>query len=149
VPLAKEINEPSLSIHASDISWSRVKVGKEFAENQNQKISSLAVASYLDLPYLNESFDFIITHYTLEEAGDGMEEAILELYRCTARYLIIIEASYTLGSKLQRNKLRNRRWNLNISKIIMKNNLKRVRHQLVPHCVDALLHGAIHIIEKK
>lgn len=102
----------------------------------------------LQLPYKDNSFDCVLTHYALEELSGYQEKAIRELVRISKRYVIIIEASFELGNKHEKRKLINRNWNLEIIPCIKSNNWRLIKHSLIPYCHDAYHHGGIHIIEK-
>lgn len=139
----------NINIHASELSWSRINLGQEFFRKRNIIFSSVSVASMLQLPYKDNSFDCVLTHYALEELSGYQEKAIRELIRISKRYVILIEASFELGNKYQKRKLFNRNWNLEIIPSIKSNNWNLIKHTLVPYCPDAYHHGAIHIIEKE
>ena len=138
----------NIDIHASELSWSRINLGQKFFSKRNIKFASLSVASMLQLPYKDNSFDCVLTHYALEELTGYQEKAIRELVRISKKYVIIIEASFELGNKHQKRKLFNRNWNLEIIPSIKSNNWRLIKHSLVPYCHDPYHHGAIHIIEK-
>ena len=149
VPLVKAIGEKTLKAYACELTWSRCSVGEEFAKAQGIKIESIVAGSVTDLPYPDNRFDIVYTHYCLEELGGLELKAIGELVRVAKRYVILVEASYEFGHPLQRRKLRARRWNLGLVSAIKALKLKLVRHELVPYCTDDLHHGAIFVIEKQ
>tara|TARA_Y100001978_G_C23624647_1_gene400271 strand:+ start:53 stop:1039 length:987 start_codon:yes stop_codon:yes gene_type:complete len=149
VPLAKLINEKTLRIHASELSWSRCRVGIDFAKSEGFNLDSLTVASVTALPYPDNCFDIVYTHCCLEELGGFEKEALNELMRVCNRDLILIEASYELGSKEQRRKLFNRRWNINLLSAAKSLGHKLIKHELTPYWVDQGHHASIIHIRKK
>ena len=78
IPVAQLINDTSLEIHASELSWSRCRVGIDFAKSLGVKISSITSASVLELPYPDNCFDIVYTHCCLEELGGYEKEALKE-----------------------------------------------------------------------
>ena len=148
IPVAQLINDTSLEIHASELSWSRCRVGIDFAKSLGVKISSITSASVLELPYPDNCFDIVYTHCCLEELGGYEKEALKELIRITNRDLILIEASYELGSKKQKTKLFNRRWNVNLFSAAKDLGHKLIKHELTPYWVDQGHHASIIHIKK-
>lgn len=147
-PLKSYFTNPDIKIYASELAWSRLKVGRDFFTAKNLAPNSLSAASVLELPYRDNSFDCVLAHYFLEELSGYQEQAIKELLRISRKYVVMIEASYELGNKLQKRKLRTRRWNLEIMPAIKRNHWNLIEHKLVPYCHDIHHHGALFIIEK-
>jgi len=148
IPLTKLINDNSLNIHASELSWSRCRVGIDFAKSQGVELSSITSASILSLPYPDNCFDIVYTHCCLEELGGYEEDALKELIRITNRDLILIEASYELASKKQKTKLFNRRWNINLFSAAKNLGHRIIKHELTPFCIDQGHHTSIIHIKK-
>lgn len=148
IPLAKLINDNSLKIHASELSWSRCRVGIDFAKSEGINLDSITVASVTALPYPDNCFDIVYTSCCLEELGGYEKEALSELIRVTNRDLILIEASYELGSKEQRTKLFNRRWNIKLLSVAKSLGHKLIKHELTPYWVDQGHHASIIHIRK-
>ena len=148
VPVAQHLNDPTVEIHASELSWSRCYVGRTFAASNQVAISTLATGSVTKLPYATNSIDIVYTHYCLEELSGFQKQALSELMRVARSYVFLIEASYELGLPAQRRKLRNRHWNMELVSSIKKLGFKLVHHELIPNCTDALHHGALFILQK-
>jgi ubiquinone/menaquinone biosynthesis C-methylase UbiE/uncharacterized protein YbaR (Trm112 family) len=148
IPIAQFINRPGNSYSGVDISWSRCKVASDFAKEENEALSGLSAANILQLPYADNSIDIVYSHYCLEELGGFEGDAIREMFRVARKYVFVVEASYELGSKGQRNKLYNRGWNLGIIPAVKKLKYNVLRHELVPYCHDNYHHGALVLIEK-
>lgn len=83
---------------ALDISWSRLKVGREYAKELGVKIDKLVVGDIFKLPFSNRAFDVVFTHYALEQSPHRNEEALKELMRVTDKYLVLMEPAFELGS---------------------------------------------------
>lgn len=86
------------SIHAFDISHSRVRLGKDFA---NKHMSQehldnlhLFVAEIGNIPMADRSIDVVMTSHALEPNHGREEDLISELARIASKYVILFEPSY-------------------------------------------------------
>ena len=147
-PVAGRISEPTLAVHASELSWSRCRIGRDFANSLGVNLSSLTSASVTALPFASNSIDFVYTHFCLEELAGYEREAVKELFRVARRAVLLIEASYELGSLPQRRKLRNRCWNVGLLSAVKSLGYRIIRHELLPFSADPFHHGSIIQIEK-
>ncbi len=71
------LNNPKLEAHGFDISWSRIATCRHWLQKNGQTDAFLSVASLLNLPYLDNSFDVVYTSHTIEPNG-GNEKNILQ-----------------------------------------------------------------------
>src|SRR5438105_3499560 len=90
------------ALYAFDISWSRIKVGLEFAA-QNMKQSTLAclrpfTADISEIPLRSKSVDVTTTSHALEPNGGREAELLKEILRVTRRLVVLFEPSYELNS---------------------------------------------------
>lgn len=83
---------------ASDISWSRLKLGRDYA---NEKLDSDLARSIKvfssemsQLPILDKSIDLTISSHALEPNRAKLREILSELSRVTSRIMILFEPSY-------------------------------------------------------
>ena len=89
-------------IGALDISWSRLKVGRDYAESMGVNINNFIVGDLFSLPLRDEAYDIVYTHYALEQSPHRNEAALSELLRIAKNYLILIEPAYELGDFAER-----------------------------------------------
>lgn len=83
-------------IHAFDISLSRLLYAQEFLkrgqfERENVK---LAMADLREIPYVDQSFDLVLTTEAIEPNGGYVTEIISELFRVARQTVIMIEPYY-------------------------------------------------------
>ncbi|MDX8400720.1 MAG: class I SAM-dependent methyltransferase, partial [Gallionellaceae bacterium] len=86
------------SVAAIDISWSRIKKGREFLESYFDERVRAGVVSFVGdmfhIPFADKSVDVVVTSHSLEPNG-GMEEQILaELFRVARDKVIMIGPSF-------------------------------------------------------
>lgn len=79
-----------------DLSWSRVKVAKEFlyAGQVNAGHLELFSANMFEMPFADNSIDLVYTVHAIEPNGGREKEIISELLRVTKKYLVMVEPYY-------------------------------------------------------
>lgn len=88
-------------VFAFDISWSRLKKGKEFFSKYKQKIDlnvKSFVADIKAIPLQTKSIDIVTSSHALEPNAKYLNLLIKELFRITKKKLILFEPSYELNS---------------------------------------------------
>lgn len=94
----KAVNCQHIAALGFDVSWSRIKVAREWAEG-NSVDMRLFVGDLFHIPLADNSIDVIYTSHSLEPNG-GMEvTAISELLRVARKAVVLIEPIYELASE--------------------------------------------------
>ena len=80
-------------LFATDISWSRLFVGKHetteiFPKNLDVKC---IVSEMSKLPFSDKSIDITLSDHALEPNGSRLETILVEIFRCTLNYCIFVE----------------------------------------------------------
>lgn len=88
-----------------DISWSRLRYGSQFCEQQGIGGVDLFVANMLNIPLPDNSCDLVLTNHSLEPNGGSEIEAITELSRVARKYLLMNEPSFEFGSQEVRDRI--------------------------------------------
>jgi len=86
----------SENCYGFDISWSRVKVAKDFL-NQYQtggKTGHLFTGDLSAIPIRDCSIDVVYTSHAIESNGGRSDQILKELYRITKKYLLLFEPDY-------------------------------------------------------
>ena len=86
-------------IGGNDISWSRCHIADIFAKKQCSKKINLFVADMFKMPIADDAVDVVYTVHAMEPNGGREEELLDELYRITAKYLILVEPDYERASE--------------------------------------------------
>lgn len=96
--VATLIDNESMYIYGFDISWSRIKYAKKFLKKKGLERINLFVADLFVMPIKDNSIDIVYTSHSIEPNGGKEKEALIELYRITNKYLILLEPSYEFAN---------------------------------------------------
>lgn len=81
-----------------DISWSRIKYAKKFVKELGIMNVDLFTGDLFNMPLKDNSIDIVYTSHSIEPNGGREEEALIELYRVTNKYLILLEPAYEFAN---------------------------------------------------
>ncbi len=93
------VKKNSIDVYGFDVSWSRIKYAKKFLKKRGLERINLFVADLFTMPIKNDSIDIVYTSHSLEPNGGKEKEALIELYRITNKYLILLEPSYEFANE--------------------------------------------------
>jgi SAM-dependent methyltransferase len=141
--------QPPKVVHGVDISWSRLKIGGEWFFNEGGPgHTHFAVATLSHLPYADNSFDVVYTSHAIEPNGGRESELLAELFRVAARYLVLFEPSYELGSPEARDRMQKHGYCRDLPGHAKRLGMTVTRHELVPTRVKPENPTAITVIAK-
>lgn len=146
--LVKKLKNKDAIAKGFDISPSRIKVAKEFAQSQNVSKSELFVGDLQKIPFKDNSFDIVYTVHAVEPNTNNEKMIVEELYRVANKYLILVEPSYELGNAETRANIENHKYIRNLKKTIDDLGYKVLKHELFP-IGTYTNQPAIFIIEKQ
>ncbi|AWI03679.1 methyltransferase domain-containing protein [Clostridium drakei] len=81
-----------------DLSWSRIKYARNFLKKLKINDVKLFTADLFSTPLKDNSIDIVYTSHSIEPNGGREKDALVELYRITNKYLILIEPAYEFAS---------------------------------------------------
>lgn len=90
-------NKPS-NTKGIDLSWSRIKKGHEFLDENGIHGVELATGDFFELPFSNNSAELVFTFQAIEPNRGREEEALKELYRVSKKYLVLVEPCYEIAN---------------------------------------------------
>lgn len=102
----KSIKNKSVLTYGCDLSWSRIKYARKFIELQSLNNVNLFVADLFNLPVKDNSIDIVYTSHSIEPNGGKEKEALMELYRVTNKYLVLLEPAYEFANDESKNRMR-------------------------------------------
>ena len=146
LPIVKKSKKINF-ISGLDLSYERVKSGKAFFEKHNINANHYIVCDASNLPYADNSFDMVYTHYCLEQVPFLAKKIIDEMIRISSKYIIVMEPSYKFSNKITRHRILTKGFPIlnqshfrnKESKIIYRNGIPFNRYDL---------YGEITVLEK-
>ena len=132
VSVVKKLKNQDAKLFGFDISASRIKYAKLFAEKYCDKQINLFVANLLNTPFKDNEFDIVYTVHAIEPNTDNCEQIVKELYRITNKYLILYEPSYELGNEETKINIEKHKYIRNLKSIVENLNYKIVKYELAP-----------------
>ena len=142
------LNNPSLEAHGFDISWSRIASCRHWLQKNGHTKVFLSVASLLNLPYLDNSFDVVYTSHTIEPNGGNEKNILQELYRVTSQYLVLLEPGYELASDEAQRRMEQHGYCKGLVDSAESLGMRVLKHELFPHTANPLNPTAITVIVK-
>jgi ubiquinone/menaquinone biosynthesis C-methylase UbiE len=100
----KAVNRPDLTVMGFDVSWSRIRVAREWIA-ENSVDACLFVGDLFRIPLADNSIDVIYTAHTLEPNGGREASAISELLRVARKAVVLVEPLYELASELAQKRM--------------------------------------------
>jgi ubiquinone/menaquinone biosynthesis C-methylase UbiE len=97
-PLMRKLDpEGRLEKLGFDISWSRTRYAVQNSEAAGNQIR-LFMADLFRIPLPDDSVDVVYTSHSLEPNGGMEKEALQELYRVAAKYVVLLEPDHASAS---------------------------------------------------
>jgi len=140
-------NKPS-DILGFDISWSRLKFGKELLRDFNLNNVKLFTANLFEIPLKDNSIDVVYTSHSLEPNGGKEEEALEELYRITKKYLILLEPSFEFANDEAKARMKKHGYVTELYSTAKKLDYNVIEHRLFDYSSNPLNPTGLIIIKK-
>ncbi len=147
-PLLQNLDKKPSEIYGFDISWSRLKFADALLKDFNFKNITLFTANLFEIPLKDSSIDIVYTSHSIEPNGGREEEALIELYRVTRKYLILLEPAYEFASEEARKRMKFHGYVTNLYQTAKKLGYKIIEHRLFDYSSNQLNPTGLMIIEK-
>lgn len=96
--LVKNIKTKPDFVGGFDISLSRIMYASKFAKDNGTEDLHLSTGNLFNIPFADSSIDCVLTVHAIEPNTGREEEALKELYRIAARYIVMFEPDYEPGN---------------------------------------------------
>ena len=93
----KSLNIKPSKVCGFDISWSRIKVAKEYLSKNGQN-AELFVGDMFHIPLAENSIDVVYSSHSLEPNGGNEEILMKECFRVARRAVVFVEPIYELAT---------------------------------------------------
>lgn len=112
-----------------DISLSRIMYASKFAKDNGSDLS-LFTGNLFNMPFADNSIDCVLTVHAIEPNTGREEEALKELYRVAARYVVMFEPDYELGNDATKANIEKHCYIKNLAGTAKKLGMNIIEHKL-------------------
>ncbi|MBU3142320.1 methyltransferase domain-containing protein [Clostridium sp. CF012] len=147
-PLILSLENKPNKCYGFDISWSRIKYAKQFLNDLKISNVELFTGDLFCTPFKDNSIDIVYTSHSIEPNGGKEKEALMELYRITNKYLILLEPSYEFANEESKERMLSHGYVTNLYSTAKKLGYNVIEHKLFGICSNPLNPTGLIIIEK-
>ena len=97
-PLFQFLDCKPNKVYGFDLSWSRIKYANKLLKELGIENVKLFTGNLFSIPIKDNSIDIVYTSHSIEPNGGKEKDALIELYRITNKYLVLLEPSYEFAS---------------------------------------------------
>ena len=144
-----ELQKIPKHIFASDISLSRILYAEKFIQ-ENCKVPidiNFFTADLFNMPFPDSSVDIVLTTHSIEPNTDKEKEALEEFYRIAAKYLILKEPTFLLGSDATKENITKHKYIKNLYGTAKSLGYDIIEHRLSNICIESNM-SAVLVIKK-
>ncbi|MGQ0429834.1 MAG: methyltransferase domain-containing protein [Gammaproteobacteria bacterium] len=142
--LAGKIPQP-VALAGFDISWSRVRLGRDFAGQRGQR-PTLFCADLFRIPLADHSVDVVYTSHSIEPNGGRERDAVAELARVARRWLVLLEPAHELAGEEARRRMESHGYVRGLPAAIRNLGLELVEHRRFPVCANPLNPTGLYLV---
>lgn len=121
--------EKNIQFSGLELSLSRLLYAQRFAAYKNVDID-FVMGNMFSLPYKDNAFDVTFMLHSLESNTGREKEALKELVRVAAKYVVMLEPSYELGNEETKKRIKDLGYIDNLQNAIKNLNLDIVKNEL-------------------
>lgn len=131
-----------------DISWSRIKVGKDWLTERGQT-AELFVGDLTHIPMADNSVDVVYSSHSLEPNGGNERSIISECLRVARSHVILVEPIYELATPTAQDRMRQHGYVQGLNKAATELDAKVLRFELLPVCSNSLNPSGVVVLQKQ
>ncbi len=131
-----------------DISWSRIYEARKWMNSRGLANFNFFTASLFDIPLPDNSIDVVYTSHSIEPNGGKEEEALRELYRVAAEWLVLLEPAYDLASSEAQQRMKHHGYCVDLYTAIQSLGYEVTEHRLFPLAINPMNPTGITVIRK-
>ncbi|KUO78106.1 MAG: hypothetical protein APF81_06840 [Desulfosporosinus sp. BRH_c37] len=147
-PLLQCLNNKPNKAYGFDLSWSRIKYANKFLEELGIKNVELFTGNLFSTPIKDNSIDIVYTSHSIEPNGGKEKEALIELYRITNKYLVLLEPSYEFASIQAKERMLSHGYVTKLFSTALELGFNVIEHRLFEISVNPLNPTGLIIIKK-
>ena len=157
--IIENLTIPHNHCYGFDLSWSRIKVAKDFLREERERererereigldSSHLFVAELSSIPLRDDSIDIVYTSHSIEPNGGSEKPILEELFRITKYYLVLFEPDYELADTEAKLRMESHGYCRQLSDIANKLGFTLIKHELLEYSLNALNPTSVIVIQK-
>jgi ubiquinone/menaquinone biosynthesis C-methylase UbiE len=147
-PLMKKLDPGNtLRKFGFDIAWSRLRHAKEYVQTFGQEIAFFT-ANLFEIPLADNSIDIVYTSHSLEPNGGREKEAIKELLRVAARFVVLFEPDYSRASSEGRERMERHGYVKNLASFAREEGIEVLEDKAASVYINPLNPTGITILRK-
>jgi ubiquinone/menaquinone biosynthesis C-methylase UbiE/uncharacterized protein YbaR (Trm112 family) len=128
-----------------DVSWSRVRLGKDFAQKRGVT-ADLFCGDLFKIPLEDGSVDVVYTSHSIEPNGGREREAIRELARVARKWVVLLEPAHELASPEAQARMEKHGYVRGLPQAIVDEGLELVEHRTFPVCANPLNPTGLYVV---
>jgi ubiquinone/menaquinone biosynthesis C-methylase UbiE/uncharacterized protein YbaR (Trm112 family) len=145
---------PHLTVHPSDVfgfdlSWSRIFYGSDFLRKLGLDETVLFTGDLFEIPLADSSVDVVYTSHAIEPNGGKEREALLELFRVTRQYLVLLEPAFEFAMPEGQERVKRLGYVTELFKTVGKLGMSLVEHRPFEHISNPLNPTGLMVIKKE
>lgn len=132
-----------------DLSWSRIKYANAYMNSKQIPNFLLFTGDLFNAPIVDNSIDIVYTSHSIEPNGGKEKEALLELYRITKKYLVLLEPSYEFANEEGKARMLKHGYVKGLYDLAISLKMNVIENRLFDICSNPLNPTGLIIIEKQ
>ena len=143
-----KIQNKNIQFLGFDISWSRIHYGIKYLTSKSSN-AKLFVGDLFNIPLASCSIDLVYTSHSIEPNGGREKEAILELFRITKKYLILLEPTNEFANEQGKERMIKNGYIQNLKTIILELGMDLIQYRKFEVYANELNPTGLYVIKKK
>jgi len=129
--LIPKIKSKNIISFGFDISYSRIQYAKQYLKRKKIENTILFTGNLFSCPIQSDSVDIVYSNHSLEPNGGKEREILIELFRVTRKYLVLLEPIYELSDSEGKSHMDKHGYIKNIYKIAIELGYKIIDYRIL------------------
>jgi uncharacterized protein YbaR (Trm112 family)/ubiquinone/menaquinone biosynthesis C-methylase UbiE len=129
--LIPKIKNKNIISFGFDISYSRIQYAMQYLKRKKIENTILFTGNLFNCPIQSDSIDIVYSNHSLEPNGGKEREILIELFRVTRKYLVLLEPIYELSGAEGKSHMDKHGYIKNIYKIAIELGYKVVDYRIL------------------